>query len=235
MLLLPRNQIQHLPTGEDLSDAERNDSYNVKILASCWTVGVLSSVMIALRIYCKHMRSRRLWYDDYILITAWVSPSPKPTYVSLNTRQSFDKARVAEKIQAIQTIDIVLITVKVVHLGEGQHVWNLDRAVLPTLALTGNVSGTLSILAAMLSKTSFGVTLLRLSSGKIMTQTIWFLLATMNLFLGLSAIFIWAQCAPVAKNWRPELEGSCWDVGVTAKYGLFSGGEWNKTIQQCLP
>ncbi|KAM7194856.1 hypothetical protein V8F33_007054 [Rhypophila sp. PSN 637] len=197
MFILPRNQIQGLPTGDNLSPSQKHDSYAVKILATCWTVEVLSGIMMALRIYCKHKRSRKLWWDDYILITAWTC----------------------------QTVDIPLITVKVVRFGEGQHVWNVDRAFLTPLALTGNISGTLSIIATMLSKTSFGVTLLRLCSpdSRSLSYTIWFLLITMNIFLGLSAIFIWAQCTPVAKNWRPQLEGWCWDVGVNAKYGLFSG------------
>ncbi|KAK3329243.1 hypothetical protein B0H66DRAFT_488143 [Apodospora peruviana] len=195
MFILPRNQMQGLPTDDNLSPSEKSDSYAAKILATCWTLEVLSGIMLGLRIYCKHKRSRRLWWDDYILITAWT----------------------------FQTVDVPLITIKVVRLGEGQHVWNLDRAVLPALALTGNVSGTLSIVATMLSKTSFGVTLLRLSASRIMAHTIWFLLVTMNVFLGLSAVFIWAQCTPVAKNWRPDLEGWCWDVGINAKYGLFSG------------
>ena len=70
-MFLPRNQIQDLPTGN--SNASGNDNYGVKILATCWTLEVLSGIMIGLRVYCKHRRSRRLWYDDYILITAWVS------------------------------------------------------------------------------------------------------------------------------------------------------------------
>ncbi|KAK4158623.1 hypothetical protein QBC43DRAFT_19368 [Cladorrhinum sp. PSN259] len=190
-MFLPRNQIQDLPTGN--SNALSNDNYGVKILVTCWTLEVLSGIMMGLRIYCKHRNSRRLWYDDYILISAW----------------------------AFQTADVALITVNV-SFGEGQHVYNLDRAVLPTLGLTIRISGTLSIMAALLSKTSFAVTLLRLSSG-LMTHIIWFLIVTMNVFLGLSAIFIWAQCTPSAKTWRPELQGRCWDPSINAKYGLFSG------------
>jgi len=38
----------------------------------------------------------------------------------------------------------------------GQHIYNLGPVVLPILGLSGDVSSTLSITAAILSKTSFG-------------------------------------------------------------------------------
>ena len=116
-----------------------------------------------------------------------------------------------------------MITVNV-SLGEGQHIYNLDPAVLPTLGLNGSVSGTLSITAALLSKLSFGVSLLRLTNG-FTKWFIWFLLVTMSVALSLSAIFIWIQCSPPAKRWHRELEGTCWDPGFTARYGRFSGSE----------
>lgn len=95
-----------------------------------------------------------------------------------------------------QTTNAILITVNV-SLGEGKHIYNVDEAVLPTLEINGNVSGTLSILAATLSKTSFGITLLRLTITNRYTKWfIWFLLVTMNIALGMSAIFIWIQTSP---------------------------------------
>jgi hypothetical protein len=113
-----------------------------------------------------------------------------------------------------------------VSLGAGQHIYNLNPAVLPFLALSGNIAGTLSITAAFLSKTSFGVTLLRLTTCNwAMKWFIYFLLVTMNVALALSAVLIWARCAPIAKAWHVEMEGTCWKPFVNTKYGLFSGGE----------
>ena len=98
--------------------------------------------------------------------------------------------------------------------------------MLPFLELSGYVSGTLSIMAAFLSKTSFGVTLLRLTTcNRAMKWFIYFLLVTMNVSLAMSAVLIWARCAPIAKGWHSEMEGTCWKPFVNTKYGLFSGGE----------
>ena len=94
----------------------------------------------------------------------------------------------------------------------GQHLSNLDPSVLPALVRNGNVSGTLSITAAALSKTSFGITLLRLTT-RYTKWFVWFLLATMNVALGLSAVFIWAD--------RTQHGHSA----VVERYNLFSGGK----------
>ncbi|KAH8897949.1 hypothetical protein GQ53DRAFT_637744 [Thozetella sp. PMI_491] len=170
-----------------------NDSYGSAILAVCWLVEVISTIFIGLRVYCKMRRSKHLWWDDYVLLAAW----------------------------SFQSVDMVLITTNVA-LGDGQHVYNVDPKYLPTIALLGNISGTFSIIAAFLSKTSFGITLLRLTNGYL-SIFVWVAIITMDIALGLSALFIWIQCDPPAKNWHPELPGTCWDPSFMAKYGAFSG------------
>ncbi|KAK1760375.1 hypothetical protein QBC47DRAFT_396371 [Echria macrotheca] len=194
MFILPRKQ-----TSSAAADGPHDDdSYGSRILAACWLVNILSTIIIGLRVYCKLKRSKALWYDDHILIASWL----------------------------FQSANIILITINVT-LGDGQHTYNLsDPAVLPLLGLTGNISGTLSIAAACLSKTSFGVTLLRLCNAathRAMRWSIWVLLVSMNISLALSAVFIWAQCSPSAKNWYDRIPGTCWDPAAVAKYGLFSG------------
>lgn len=43
--------------------------------AGLWTLFAGASVFLGLRLYCKITRRHGLWYDDYILILAWVSTS----------------------------------------------------------------------------------------------------------------------------------------------------------------
>jgi len=44
-----------------------------KILAVVWVLTAASGILLALRIYCKTVKSRGLWWDDYALIASWVS------------------------------------------------------------------------------------------------------------------------------------------------------------------
>jgi len=77
------------------------------------------------------------------------------------------------------------------------------------MGLTSTVAGTFSILAAVLSKTSFAITLLRILNGW-MKGFVWFIIISVNIAMGLSALFGWVQCSPVAKVWQIDLPGSCW-------------------------
>lgn len=41
--------------------------------AGLWSLFSGATVFLMLRIYCKITRGHGLWYDDYVLILAWVS------------------------------------------------------------------------------------------------------------------------------------------------------------------
>jgi hypothetical protein len=38
-----------------------------------WMLTALAAVFLGLRVFCKFLRHRGLWWDDHILIAAWVS------------------------------------------------------------------------------------------------------------------------------------------------------------------
>jgi hypothetical protein len=49
-----------------------HDSQATKLLASIWTLAFVATVFLCMRIYCRLLKARRLWWDDGILIAAWV-------------------------------------------------------------------------------------------------------------------------------------------------------------------
>ena len=50
-----------------------HDDRGPVLLGVSWGLTGLATVFLALRLYCKHLSRRRLWWDDYILIASWVS------------------------------------------------------------------------------------------------------------------------------------------------------------------
>ena len=40
--------------------------------AVAWSLLATSAVFLGLRLYCKHISRRNLWWDDRLLILAWV-------------------------------------------------------------------------------------------------------------------------------------------------------------------
>lgn len=90
-----------------------------------------------------------------------------------------------------------------VTLGYGYHIWDLPLDKYPSylkMLKVINLAGTFSLTAAIWSKTSFALTLLRLTEGW-MRASVWFIIISSNIAMGLSALFIWVQCSPVERSW----------------------------------
>ena len=59
-------------TPEELAAMPHND-LGPTIIAVLWSLVAVSGLFVCLRIYCKRMTSKAMWWDDYILIAAWAS------------------------------------------------------------------------------------------------------------------------------------------------------------------
>ncbi|KAK4240614.1 hypothetical protein C8A03DRAFT_31321 [Achaetomium macrosporum] len=84
-------------------------------------------------------------------------------------------------------------------------------------------AGFFSVLAAAWSKTSFAVTLLRLSQGW-MKAVIWVIIITMNTIMGTAMLFMWIKCRPFAKIWDGSIEGWCIDPNKIVVLYQWSAG-----------
>ncbi|KAE9369367.1 hypothetical protein N431DRAFT_380251 [Stipitochalara longipes BDJ] len=157
-----------------------------------WLLAFTSSVFLSLRIYCKFKRKRTLWWDDYILIFAWLC----------------------------LLTDTCLLTVTT-SLGFGKHFLAINPSNLPRMGLLGIIAGVLAIFAAIYSKTSFAITLLRISEGRTRIL-LWFIIISVNIALGGSALIPWIQCRPVEKNWNLMAPGKCWNLKIFSYYGMAS-------------
>ncbi|KAK5626298.1 hypothetical protein RRF57_002013 [Xylaria bambusicola] len=105
--------------------------------------------------------------------------------------------------------------------GFGHQPYDIPPSVVPQILLTLLISGVFSILGATISKTSFALTLLRISSGWI-KWTIWFAIITINVAMGLSLTFNWIACTPVEKSFNASIPGSCWPRETLIGYNTFS-------------
>ncbi len=171
------------------------NSRGIYINASIWVLQALATVFLGLRVYCKMLRHRGLWYDDYFLIAAW----------------------------ALLAVSAASTTANVA-LGFGRHFADFNPANLERYAIISLLSGFFSILSAVCSKTSFAITLLRLTEGR-MRHLIWGIIVSMNLLMPLSALFLFVACDPPAKTWKPYLPGKCWPEKVSVIYGIVVGGK----------
>ncbi|KAH7304797.1 hypothetical protein B0I35DRAFT_382465 [Stachybotrys elegans] len=164
-----------------------------RLIVSCWSLALLSGVLLFLRTYCKLWRGRGLWWDDHLLIAAWVCLSIS---VSINTY--------------------------IVSLGFGSHIDTISAENLKTINLNTIMVAAFGIMATTLSKTSFAVTLYRLTTSRWMKFTLIFIIITINISLNLVWIFGLTKCTPFERVVDANAPGTCWDRTKLVKFQLFA-------------
>ncbi|KAK4038326.1 hypothetical protein C8A01DRAFT_48028 [Parachaetomium inaequale] len=160
-----------------------------------WSLAALSGLFLGLRVYCKLLRRRQLWWDDHFLIASWVA---------LVVSVAMQSAAVARGlgIRNLYTMGI------------------LDAESVTAVSLYSICAGFGSILATCWSKISFAISLLRISTGR-MRWFIWFIILSVNLVFASNGAIQWAQCWPVQKRWYWDMEGSCFDSSIIQNYNTF--------------
>lgn len=116
-------------------------------------------------------------------------------------------------------------------LGFGKNIWDWDPEKLTPLILLVNVAGSFSATAAIWSKTSFAFTMLRVTEGYL-RWLVWFIIISMNIAMGLTALLLWLRCNPVEKTWKPFGPGTCWDINILVRYDIFSAGQSRLVVAQ---
>ncbi|KAK1833454.1 hypothetical protein QBC39DRAFT_254427 [Podospora conica] len=195
-VLAPRSQGQNGTSSNKAGASSTSLSpfvdYGPQVNFTMWLLTALAAMFLALRLYCKSLRHRGLWWDDWVLVASWLALTLSNTFVSVS-----------------------------ITMGFGQPLYLFNFKLLEPFLLINNLAGTFSILSALWSKTSFAITILRISSGWL-KWLVWFIIITVNLALGLAIAFTWGQCTPIEKIWQPKLEGECWPKSIQIKYNIFT-------------
>ncbi|KAH8172310.1 hypothetical protein LIA77_06565 [Sarocladium implicatum] len=164
-----------------------------RLLASVWSLTAAAAVLLSLRIYCKIWRGRGLWWDDHLLIVAMAS------------------------LTIAASINSYLVS-----LGFGQHVHTISKDDLKTINLWTILVATFGIIATTTSKSSFALTLHRLTTAAWMKYFLIFIIVTINVSMNLVWIFGFAKCTPLHRVWDKSVPGTCWDPSKLVKFQLFA-------------
>ena len=55
-----------------------HDNGAPRLLASIWSLAGIATAFLSLRLYCRMLKRRSLWWDDAILIASWVGAYTHP-------------------------------------------------------------------------------------------------------------------------------------------------------------
>ncbi|XDG02764.1 hypothetical protein ABKA04_002379 [Annulohypoxylon sp. FPYF3050] len=162
-----------------------------------WVLIGFATTFLGLRVFCKFKRSKGLWWDDWILIASWL----------------------------ILLVSGILTTISVATVFF-QHDQD-GRMGVHDVGLLTTVTGTLFFVAAIWSKTSFALTLIRIA-GPRLKVVLRIIIISMNGITCVSVVLRWLQCRPTRMIWDSGASGTCWNrdliLGVTifaAAYSAF--------------
>jgi hypothetical protein len=134
---------------------------------------------------------------------------------------SLYQSELSNLIEQILLLAQAIITQAGQLLGFGKRLEDIPVKYLMTIAVGSSVAASISCFASTFSKISFGVTLLRLTSGYL-RWFVWFCIVTLFLIMLPSALATWVQCTPMEKAWNRDIPGTCWDPSHSIDYGIFN-------------
>ena len=109
--------------------------------------------------------------------------------------------------------------VNITQNGFGHHIWAIPKENYERMGQLGSIASSLTILSEAWSKTSFAVTLLRISDGWL-RKLIWFCIISVNVLMSVSAVLQWTQCTPIRRMWNPTIAGKCIDLNAIIGQGI---------------
>ncbi|ETS75030.1 hypothetical protein PFICI_13514 [Pestalotiopsis fici W106-1] len=137
------------------------------------------------------------------------------------------KYSIASCISGLRESDLGKMT-----LGFGKHSVEVPEENLYTLVKLVSVTSVLTLVAAAFSKTSFALTLLRLTDGWL-KKAVWAIIITLNLTLLVNAILPFLRCIPSEAAWNPMVPGTCFDILITIRFSIF-GAAYSAAIDWLL-
>ncbi|KAK8064486.1 hypothetical protein PG994_007124 [Apiospora phragmitis] len=163
------------------------------ILGISWSLVGLSALFLILRLYVKWTRHRGLWWDDHVVVASWI----------------------------MMFCNVAILTYGV-SLGFGQHITEISTITATNLQFLVYLASVFSLLGAAWSKTSFALTLIRITEGSLRTA-IWVVIASINMVLAANAVLPFLRCSPVERNWDLLMvEGECWDADISLSFSMFA-------------
>ncbi|KAK8073010.1 hypothetical protein PG996_006358 [Apiospora saccharicola] len=163
------------------------------VLGVGWSLVALSAIFLVARFYVKITKHRGLWWDDHVLAASW-------TMIFVG----------------------VAILTYAVRLGFGQHITEIPTNTAVNVQFLVYLGAVFSLLGVAWSKTSFALTLVRITEGPLRTA-IWVVITSINMALVANAILPFLRCSPVEKNWDLLiLEGECWDADLLLGFTMFA-------------
>ncbi|KAK3377228.1 hypothetical protein B0T24DRAFT_511729, partial [Lasiosphaeria ovina] len=181
-----------------------NDNRAPVLEISMYVMVSVSLLFLGLRCGCKARYGKPFAVDDYILVVAWIF-----------------------------LVAYTGLVVSATKHGLGRHLKTISHADQVEAHRLLGTADFFVIISIAISKSSFAVTLLRLTFHTWHKALIWTIIITVNLLMWTTAIFIFTSCTPLGRVWDPTVPGTCWNSRRLLDYNVFSGA-WSASMDFVL-
>lgn len=165
-----------------------------ELLAVVWVCVFIAGCFLSARLYVKKRHEKGFWWDDHLLMASWIMLA---LFAATSTY--------------------------CVSVGLGSHASSSTVQQTP-LQLSILIATVFSVMGAAWSKTSFALTLLRITreGSRGLYWGIWCVVVTMNVILTFNALVQFVWCTPAQAAWTAHMDGTCWDRNVVVRYTQFA-------------
>ncbi|CAN9289709.1 unnamed protein product [Alternaria alternata] len=178
--------------------SDPSESHGPLMSITCWSLGGVSLLFLVVRCGIRQSQ-KKFWYDDGLLVISWF----------------------------LLLVQLILNQLSI-NLGFGKHALDIDFSHFERITYYGASGLTVSIAAIILSKISFGVTLLRLTEGWLKAY-VWF--AIITLFAFAVPLVLWAAIMDISLAllpwkvlWNLKMRtAEKIGVGIAMSLGLLAG------------
>ena len=190
------------------------ESQATTLLALCWTLFGLGTVVLGLRFYFRLSTRSGLGADDYTILASWAS------YIVLSL------VSVLTVSQVIGVVDGGFFT-KYVLSGLGSHLLCLSATQSLDVLKWSQLTQIVDVVGVGLVKISVCLCVLRVleRAAKNLARCIWILLAFIVASHVTQLILFLTQCRPMDAIWMPQIHGQCFSLHITYLAGYIRFGK----------
>jgi hypothetical protein len=126
----------------------------------------------------------------------------------------------------MQGISLVYI---VDRYGFGHHITEINPAEFTDMIKWLSLGSRPIVLAVALSKSSFALTLWRVSEGRAWRLLMVFIIVSMCALMSTNFIMLFCRCRPLAKQWDPKIPGDCFSGEINEAFTTFAAA-WSAAM-----
>lgn len=129
------------------------------------------------------------------------------------------------------SLTFTILWIPYVKAGGTHHFKFLDLPAVEKSLKYNWISQSFCVLGLIMGKISVGLLIRRIGISDIrMRYFLYFLMGSLTIIGILAIAFVWGQCTPVSRLWKPTAPGKCWNPTFLTAWAIICGSRCTLTL-----